>query len=89
MKGRADVWTSAPRTPTRSVAQLAVPRQSKTAFRRLTVVIGCVLGTLVAPAGALGADDLVVLDGDPVTDIRNLAKVALTIRAGQVIYQKP
>jgi len=33
--------------------------------------------------------DLVVLDGDPLTDVRNLAKVALTIRAGQVIYQKP
>jgi imidazolonepropionase-like amidohydrolase len=33
--------------------------------------------------------DLVVLDGDPMTDVRNLAKVALTIRAGQVIYQKP
>ena len=33
--------------------------------------------------------DLVVLDGDPVTDVRNLAKVAWTIRAGKVIYQKP
>ena len=33
--------------------------------------------------------DLAVLDGDPVTDVRNLAKVAYTIRAGQVIYQKP
>ena len=33
--------------------------------------------------------DLVVLDADPVTDVRNLAKVATTIRAGQVIYQKP
>jgi len=33
--------------------------------------------------------DLVVLDGDPMTDVRNLAKVAFTIRAGQVIYQKP
>ena len=33
--------------------------------------------------------DLVVLDGDPVTDVRNLAKVAYTIRAGKVIYQKP
>jgi imidazolonepropionase-like amidohydrolase len=33
--------------------------------------------------------DLVVLDGDPMSDVRNLAKVALTIRAGQVIYQKP
>jgi imidazolonepropionase-like amidohydrolase len=31
----------------------------------------------------------VVLDGDPVTDVRNLAKVAYTIRAGKVIYQKP
>ncbi len=33
--------------------------------------------------------DLVVLDGDPTADVRNLAKVAYTIRAGQVIYQKP
>jgi imidazolonepropionase-like amidohydrolase len=33
--------------------------------------------------------DLVVLDGDPMADVRNLAKVAATIRAGQVIYQKP
>jgi imidazolonepropionase-like amidohydrolase len=33
--------------------------------------------------------DLVVLDGDPVTDVRNLAKVAYTIRAGEVIYRKP
>jgi imidazolonepropionase-like amidohydrolase len=33
--------------------------------------------------------DLVVLDGDPVADVRNLAKVAYTIRAGEVIYQKP
>lgn len=33
--------------------------------------------------------DLVVLDGDPISDVRNLAKVATTIRAGQIIYQKP
>ncbi|MEH2528713.1 MULTISPECIES: amidohydrolase family protein [unclassified Bradyrhizobium] len=33
--------------------------------------------------------DLAVLDGDPVTDVSNLAKVAYTIRAGKVIYQKP
>jgi imidazolonepropionase-like amidohydrolase len=33
--------------------------------------------------------DLVVLDGDPAADVRNLAKVVYTIRAGQVIYQKP
>ena len=33
--------------------------------------------------------DLVILDGDPIADVRNLAKVAATIRAGQVIYQKP
>ena len=32
--------------------------------------------------------DLAVLDGDPVADVRNLAKVAYTIRAGKVIYQK-
>ena len=33
--------------------------------------------------------DLVVLDGDPLADVRNLARVATTIRAGQIIYQKP
>ncbi len=33
--------------------------------------------------------DLVVLDGDPIADVHNLAKVAYTIRAGKVIYQKP
>jgi imidazolonepropionase-like amidohydrolase len=33
--------------------------------------------------------DVVVLDGDPLADFKNLAKVAYTIRAGQVIYQKP
>ncbi|KRR13417.1 hypothetical protein CQ12_09845 [Bradyrhizobium jicamae] len=33
--------------------------------------------------------DLVVLDGDPIADVTNLAKVAYTIRAGKVIYQKP
>ena len=33
--------------------------------------------------------DFAVLDGDPIADVRNLAKVAYTIRAGQVIYQKP
>ncbi|MCK1637045.1 amidohydrolase family protein [Bradyrhizobium sp. 157] len=32
--------------------------------------------------------DLVVLDGDPLADVTNLAKVAYTIRAGKVIYQK-
>jgi imidazolonepropionase-like amidohydrolase len=33
--------------------------------------------------------DLTVLDGDPIADIHNLAKVAYTIRASQIIYQKP
>jgi imidazolonepropionase-like amidohydrolase len=33
--------------------------------------------------------DLVVLDDDPMVDARNLAKVAYTIRAGEVIYRKP
>lgn len=33
--------------------------------------------------------DFAVLDGDPIADVRNLAKVAYTIRAGKVIYQKP
>ena len=33
--------------------------------------------------------DVAVLDGDPLADVRNLAKVAYTIRAGKVIYQKP
>jgi imidazolonepropionase-like amidohydrolase len=32
--------------------------------------------------------DLVVLDDDPIADVRNLAKVAYTIRAGQIIYRK-
>ncbi|WP_051346358.1 amidohydrolase family protein [Bradyrhizobium sp. th.b2] len=33
--------------------------------------------------------DLVVLDGDPLSDVGNLAKVSTTIRAGHVIYRKP
>jgi imidazolonepropionase-like amidohydrolase len=33
--------------------------------------------------------DFAVLDGDPITDARNLAKVAYTIRGGQIIYQRP
>jgi imidazolonepropionase-like amidohydrolase len=33
--------------------------------------------------------DLVVLDGDPMADVRNLAHVAYTIRAGEIIYRKP
>lgn len=33
--------------------------------------------------------DIVVLDGDPTVDVRNLSNVAYTIRAGTVIYQKP
>jgi imidazolonepropionase-like amidohydrolase len=33
--------------------------------------------------------DLVVLDGDPMVDVRNLAKVVYTIRSGRIIYQKP
>jgi imidazolonepropionase-like amidohydrolase len=33
--------------------------------------------------------DLAVLDGDPIVDVRNLAKLAYTIRAGRVIFQKP
>ena len=32
--------------------------------------------------------DLVVLDDDPASDVRNLAKVVYTIRAGQIIYKK-
>jgi imidazolonepropionase-like amidohydrolase len=32
--------------------------------------------------------DLVILDADPAADVRNLAKVAYTIRAGRVIYQE-
>jgi imidazolonepropionase-like amidohydrolase len=32
--------------------------------------------------------DFVVLDGDPIADVRNLAKVAYTVRAGLVIYQQ-
>lgn len=33
--------------------------------------------------------DLVVLDGDPLADVGNLAKVAYTLRAGEIIYRKP
>jgi imidazolonepropionase-like amidohydrolase len=33
--------------------------------------------------------DFVVLEGDPVADVQNLARVAYTIRAGQIIYRKP
>ena len=33
--------------------------------------------------------DLVILDGDPLADVHNLAKVATTIRAGVIIFQKP
>lgn len=32
--------------------------------------------------------DLVVLDADPATDVRNFARVAYTLRKGQVIYRK-
>jgi imidazolonepropionase-like amidohydrolase len=32
--------------------------------------------------------DLVVLEGDPAVDVRNLAKVAYTIRGGRIIFQK-
>ena len=32
--------------------------------------------------------DLVVLDGDPATDVRNFAKVDYTIRDGKIIYKK-
>ena len=32
--------------------------------------------------------DFAVLDGDPLSDVGNLAKVAYTIRAGQVIYRR-
>ena len=34
------------------------------------------------------AADLVVLDADPATDLRNFAKVDYTIRAGKIIYKK-
>ena len=33
--------------------------------------------------------DIVVVDGDPERDIRNLAKVRYTLRGGRVIYQRP
>ncbi len=33
--------------------------------------------------------DIVVLEGDPLADVRNLAKVATTIRAGSVIFPGP
>ena len=34
------------------------------------------------------AADLVILDADPAADVRNLAKVAYTLRAGKIIYHK-
>ena len=45
-----------------------------------------------APAGtglvAVGSPaEIVVLDGDPTTDIRALARVRYTIRHGRVIYE--
>ena len=33
--------------------------------------------------------DFTVLEGDPLANVKNLANVAYTIRAGQVIYRKP
>ena len=33
--------------------------------------------------------DLAVLDADPAADVRNLAEVAYTVRAGKIIFQKP
>jgi len=33
--------------------------------------------------------DPVVLEGDPAVNVRNFAKLVATIRAGQVIYEKP
>ena len=33
--------------------------------------------------------DIVILDADPKVDVRNLSKVAYTIRDGTIIYQKP
>ncbi len=35
------------------------------------------------------AGDLVVLEADPAADVRNFARVRMTIRSGRVIYQKP
>jgi len=32
--------------------------------------------------------DLVVLDADPAVDVRNLARMAYTVRAGKVIYEE-
>jgi imidazolonepropionase-like amidohydrolase len=32
--------------------------------------------------------DLVILDGDPATDVRNLAHTAYTLRGGKIIYQR-
>jgi len=32
--------------------------------------------------------DLVILDADPASDVRHLARVAYTIRAGKIIYQR-
>jgi imidazolonepropionase-like amidohydrolase len=32
--------------------------------------------------------DFAILEGDPLADVRNLAKIAFTIRSGRIIYQK-
>jgi imidazolonepropionase-like amidohydrolase len=43
------------------------------------------IGTL--EAGKLG--DVVIVDGDPLTDARALLRVTTTIKAGAVVFQAP
>lgn len=50
--------------------------------RRLTKQAGAGLVAVGSPG------DLVVLDADPTGDIRALAKVRYTIRAGRIIYDR-
>ena len=64
VEGRADSCPP-PRTPTEIGSSASCASTIEVPFQRLVVVLGCVLGTLAAPAGALAAEDLVVLDGDP------------------------
>jgi imidazolonepropionase-like amidohydrolase len=35
------------------------------------------------------AADLVVVDGDPLTDIRATMRIVLVVRAGRVVYRAP
>jgi imidazolonepropionase-like amidohydrolase len=74
---------------------------SELQFMRRALSVNEVLASLTTnPAAYFGAArkgrvesgfdaDVVVLDEDPADDVRNLGRVAYTIRGGNVIYQKP